>query len=62
MITLAKANNINKKYYNEWTYFLEKHGYQFKVDITIKPALMFELNNKKVINLKPISDGNIPVT
>ena len=35
----------------------EKHRYQFKVDLVFKPALLFESNYKKVVNLYSILDG-----
>ena len=38
----------------------EKHRCQFKVDLVIKPALLFESNYKKVVNLYSILDGKIP--
>ena len=38
----------------------EKLSRQFKVDLVIKPALLFESHYKKVINLDSILDGIIP--
>ncbi len=38
----------------------KKHRRQFKVDLVIKPALLFESHYKKVINLDSILDGIIP--
>ena len=35
----------------------KKHRCQFKVDLVIKPALLFESHYKKVINLRSILDG-----
>ena len=37
----------------------KKHRRQFKVDLVIKPALLFESHYKKVINLDSILDGII---
>ena len=38
----------------------KKHRSQFKVDLVFKPALLFESNYKKVVNLDSILDGIIP--
>ena len=61
MTVYYKSNNIIIEFCNKWIYLLKKHGYQFKMYLTIKLALMFEPNYKKVINLGSISDGIFPL-
>ena len=61
MVFCANTHSVDKNNYNKWRYSNEKHGSKFNVDLSINPALMFEPNNQKVIDLISISVGEFPI-